>query len=251
MDINFMITKIALVSDVHSNKQALEAVLRDIEGNDCEEIINLGDSLAIGAEPVQVLNILKENNVESVLGNHDTYYLYGLDNQIDVCPVKHTGEYNHQKWTHDELGESYKEWVGGFPAIVQKTIGEKKLVCMHYPHLNDDNKPRFSLFTKEQSAEKLRVFFNMYAGDIFAFGHNHNPCAIYDEEIGRYYINPGSLGCSLDEYVSYAILSVNREKVSIEHRKVKYDKAMFISKMQEKKPPEYENVLKWFHGIDV
>ncbi len=246
-----MTKKIAIIADIHSNKEALQAVLEDIHREKCKDIINLGDCIAIGAEPAQVLNLINENKIQTVLGNHDTYFLYGLDDQNDICKDQQEGEYNHQRWTHKELNKDHHKFVGAFPSIIEKKLGEYKLLCMHYPHIIEDEKISFSLFTNEQSAENLRPFFDMYEGDIFAFGHNHSPCSIYDEERQRYYINPGSLGCSSDNFVSYAILSLDNDKVLIEHRKVKYNKDLFVSKMLEKKPPEYENILKWFHGVHI
>ena len=66
----------AIVSDVHSNIEALEAVLDDIHENECEEIICLGDLLGYGPSPRQVLKIAMDLFEFTLLGNHEEGILY-------------------------------------------------------------------------------------------------------------------------------------------------------------------------------
>jgi predicted phosphodiesterase len=66
----------AIVSDVHSNIEALEAVLDDIHENECEEIVCLGDLLGYGPSPRQVLKIAMDLFEFTLLGNHEEGILY-------------------------------------------------------------------------------------------------------------------------------------------------------------------------------
>ena len=66
----------AIVSDIHSNIEALEAVLDDIHENECEEIICLGDLLGYGPSPRQVLKIAMDLFEFTLLGNHEEGILY-------------------------------------------------------------------------------------------------------------------------------------------------------------------------------
>jgi hypothetical protein len=63
--------KLAIISDIHSNLEALTAVLNDISKKSVEKIISLGDNIGYGPEPEEVLIKLKYNNVKSILGNHE------------------------------------------------------------------------------------------------------------------------------------------------------------------------------------
>lgn len=66
----------AIVSDVHSNMEALEAVLDDIHENECEEIVCLGDLLGYGPSPRQVLKVAMDLFEFTLLGNHEEGILY-------------------------------------------------------------------------------------------------------------------------------------------------------------------------------
>ena len=65
--------KIAIITDVHGNLEALTSVLEDIKKNNFDEIICLGDSIDIGPNSKECIELLIENNVKSVLGNHEIY----------------------------------------------------------------------------------------------------------------------------------------------------------------------------------
>jgi len=70
------VKRTAIVSDVHSNIEALEAVLDDIHENECEEIVCLGDLLGYGPSPRQVLKIAMDLFEFTLLGNHEEGILY-------------------------------------------------------------------------------------------------------------------------------------------------------------------------------
>ncbi len=63
--------QVAIISDVHGNLEALQAVLRDMELCEVQEIVCLGDSLGYGADPEAVVKELRERQVPTILGNHE------------------------------------------------------------------------------------------------------------------------------------------------------------------------------------
>ena len=63
--------RLAVIADIHGNYQALRAVLADISKAGIDETLSLGDNIGYGPEPEEVINALKENNISSVLGNHE------------------------------------------------------------------------------------------------------------------------------------------------------------------------------------
>lgn len=71
--------RIAIISDIHGNLEAMEAVLNDIKKQDIDEVICLGDSISIGPNSKECVDLLIDNNIKSVLGNHEIYLLRGVD----------------------------------------------------------------------------------------------------------------------------------------------------------------------------
>jgi predicted phosphodiesterase len=63
--------RIAILSDIHGNLEAFKAVLSDMETSQVDEVMCLGDSIGYGPDPVEVLNLLREKNILSVMGNHE------------------------------------------------------------------------------------------------------------------------------------------------------------------------------------
>ncbi|MCI0655454.1 MAG: metallophosphoesterase, partial [Acidobacteria bacterium] len=63
--------KTAILSDVHSNVDALEAVLEDVESQDVDQVVCLGDSVGYGAQPRECLDLLFDRCCVIVAGNHD------------------------------------------------------------------------------------------------------------------------------------------------------------------------------------
>jgi len=63
--------KFAILSDIHGNATALKKVLKDIESFPVDLIISLGDNIGYGPEPEEVVNLIRERRIPSVIGNHE------------------------------------------------------------------------------------------------------------------------------------------------------------------------------------
>ncbi|MFC1886064.1 metallophosphoesterase family protein [Thermodesulfobacteriota bacterium] len=63
--------RIAVISDIHGNMEALDRVLSDIDRSDIDKIISLGDNIGYGSESDQVVHLIRKRNIESVMGNHE------------------------------------------------------------------------------------------------------------------------------------------------------------------------------------
>lgn len=74
--------RIALISDIHGNIDALEAVLEDIGRQRIDEILCLGDIVGYGAAPAECLQLVREHCTETILGNHDEYLVKGPENYV-------------------------------------------------------------------------------------------------------------------------------------------------------------------------
>ena len=71
--------KIGIISDIHSNIEALEQVIKFMEKENVDKIICLGDIIGIGPKSKETLQLILNSNIDIVLGNHDLYYTKGLE----------------------------------------------------------------------------------------------------------------------------------------------------------------------------
>ena len=73
--------KVAIFSDIHGNREALISIIKDIKKEGIKKIICLGDTIGIGPNPKECMDIIVDNNIKMVLGNHELYFIKGT--QID------------------------------------------------------------------------------------------------------------------------------------------------------------------------
>lgn len=110
--VNFLLevqmTKLAILTDIHGNNPALEAVLHDISTRDVDHIYCLGDVVGIGPDSNEVLEmILSRTDISFVVGNHDVAVMaafYGED-----VPKGHQNERHHHQWLADRINPVYIE----------------------------------------------------------------------------------------------------------------------------------------------
>jgi len=116
--------KIAVFTDIHGNLQALQSILDDIKDNNIDEIVCLGDVIAIGPQPKECLDLIIKNKVSMVLGNHELYYLKGtiIDDEMGI------NEIEHQKWVKNQLEEKHKVFLNSCSMKIEKNISNKKLL---------------------------------------------------------------------------------------------------------------------------
>ncbi len=98
--------RIAIISDVHANITALQAVLEDIEKRNVNKIFCLGDSIVKGANPEKVVDILKEKCEVMLIGNTD----YSVCNPEVI---------NKNYWTRKKIGEERAKYIYSLPVMYQ------------------------------------------------------------------------------------------------------------------------------------
>jgi predicted phosphodiesterase len=88
-----------LISDIHANLPAAESVLKTAQKHRVDEIIHIGDSIAIGPWPSETLDLLMDNGVRLLKGNHEE------DMYLELHPDNHlgTGEAEHNAWLKQQL----------------------------------------------------------------------------------------------------------------------------------------------------
>ena len=117
--------KIGIITDIHSNIQALNAVLNEFDKEKVDKIICCGDIIGIGINPEETVQTLmrRKDILISVAGNHEQYLLKGLPENIHDDKRKLSNdEIENHKWNHSKLSKQSKEFLGKLE--LSKNIGE-------------------------------------------------------------------------------------------------------------------------------
>lgn len=237
--------KIAIFSDIHSNLQVLEAIINDIKLNKYDEIICLGDILAMGPNPKECLDLMIKNNYKMVLGNHELYYLKGT--QID--DEMSQKEIEHQKWVKNQLNEKYREFLNKCPIKIGIDINGIKLLFQHFliNYNSKDSYPfeEINIIKKGTINEK----FKEVEADYIFIGHEHKEFEInlYNKKL----IDVGSSGCKKDNITFYTSITIENSIINIEKKYLSYDRENFVDSILNTDYPNKEEISKMFFGVEV
>jgi len=202
--------RLAVISDVHSNLEALRAVLKEVGE---EDIYCLGDSVGYCANPNEVLGLLRDRKVKTVMGNHD-----------DAALTGETGWFNSRAamavlWTRRTLTEEGIEYLRRLPLDLRV---EAEGVKTYMAHGSPDD--RLWEYVDPRTHEDLFPHYLSKTGcRLIALGHTHVPYEWRGE--GGCVFNPGSVGQPRDgdPRAAFAFVSIDGGRSSLEFRRVEYD----------------------------
>lgn len=234
--------KIAVLTDVHGNLPALQAVLRVIRREGCDAVINTGDTIGIGPYPAECLDlVLNTPGMVSIMGNHDAWFAYGLPEPQPSWMSN--GEARHQRWIHSCLDSSLRTVVGEWPYLIQNTIEGVRVSFLHYG-LTESGRSFIPIIRDPEPADLDEVFSNLDAEIVF-YGHHHP----YSDLVGKSrYINPGSLGCHTEPVARFAVLECREKRYQLEVRGVPYDDGALFRAFEKRDVPEREFICRAFFG---
>lgn len=193
--------RVGLVSDIHSNRIALEAVLEDMPAVD--QLFCAGDVVGYNPWPAECLETVREREIPTVMGNHDR--AVASDTAFRFNSMAKAGVEHARR----ELTEEQLKWLAGLPEERTELDGRVKTVHGH------PGNPDHYTYPEEFSPDLL--------GDeeLLVMGHTHVQAnGVYEEGI---VCNPGSVGQPRDSdpRAAYAIVDLDRREV--EERRVGYD----------------------------
>lgn len=202
--------RLALLSDVHSNLHALEAVLEDVGQADPDRVAFLGDAVGYNALPQACVEALAESCEVAVLGNHDQAVLEGGEEWFN--PAARAGV-QHSRKQLDEDGIAFLE--------------DMRLQCgfegVHLVH-GSPRGPTTEYVFPDAPGEKLAKIAHHHAVDgaeMVAMGHTHVPFVRKVEGVTLF--NVGSVGQPRDGDPRACWTLVDPESREVEHRRVDYD----------------------------
>ena len=239
--------KIGIITDIHSNDQALEAVLKEFEKIKVDKIICCGDIIGIGPKPEETVQELMKNKDKLIVvrGNHEQYLLKGLPKNVhDDKRAMSLEEIDNHEWTHSKLSENSKNFISQFKISNIIEIEEKKIYIVHYPN-NEDG--IYKKHIKNPTIKQNQEMFSGINADIFIYGHTHT--ISINNKNNKWYINSGSLGCPAKSNIANAgILEINKNEVYYKQLKIEYNVNEVIQEIERLKFPFYKGILKIFYG---
>jgi predicted phosphodiesterase len=220
--------KLALLSDIHANLPALEAVLADMDARRLPATYHLGDLVGYAPWPDETVALLRDRGITGIAGNYDST----VATDYRHCGCKYEDprqeELSHlsYEWTREHTSEATKRFLAQLPfrMDVRPNGGHSPgptVVLVHgTPTLNtlywtEDRSDSFCL--------KMAAAAGARKGDVICFGHTHKP---WHREIeGIHFVNTGSAGRPKDGdwRAGYVILDIGDRGPGVEFVRVEYD----------------------------
>ena len=238
--------RIAVLSDVHANLHALEAVLADIDAQGADRVFCLGDLVGYGAFPNEVIELIGERGIPTVMGNYDD----GVGYDKDECGCAYTDPEMKRLgdlslfWSREHVTPENKAFLRSLHPQIRLEAEGKRLLLVHGSprKINEylyENRPDHSFARLAEMSE----------ADVVVFGHTHLP---YSKEVaGVLFVNDGSVGKPKDGDVraGYALLDVRSNGVTVDFRRVAYDVAAAAAAVRASGlPPRFADLLETASG---
>lgn len=226
--------RVALISDIHANLEALESVLKDIESQQVDMIYCLGDVVGYGCDPIACLDLVKANCQLTLMGNHEWVALgrLSIDQLNDSAGVSIL-------WTREQLTDRELAIISEFP--LEATVNDALLV-----HASPFEPDAWHYILNNEAAA---VAFDNSNHSICFYGHTHVPMIFSRSNVGhlrqrvghdfmpdetaRYLINVGSVGQPRDHdpRACYAVYDTSDGEQEVTYHRVAYDIRLTQSKM--------------------
>jgi predicted phosphodiesterase len=232
--------RIAVISDIHGNWHALEAVLADLEREPVDEVWCLGDIVGYGPQPNRCVEETRTRSALCLVGNHDLAAL-GRADLTCFSPDATVSA----RWTADELTDSAREYLETL-----EPKGERPGVQLFH------GSPRDPVWEYILDESAVRGALELTTAELVLVGHSHIPIALQlsnggglagglakggsELELtdGRWLLNPGSVGQPRDGDPRAAYLLIDLESRHAHFRRVPYDLEQTQAEIREAGLPE-------------
>jgi diadenosine tetraphosphatase ApaH/serine/threonine PP2A family protein phosphatase len=231
--------RVAVISDIHANLHALEAVLEAIDADPPDALWCVGDLVGYGPRPNEVVALVRERAAISLLGNHDL----GVLGQLDLDEFSPDAAAS-ARWTQTVLLDEHR-------AYLESLSPQAKVEGAELYHAS----PRDPVWEYVITEEAARAALESTVAPVVLVGHSHIALAITlsdgrlegdlapgGSEVGlddgRWLLNPGSVGQPRDGDPRAAWLELDLPSGKARFRRVPYDIARTQSEIRERGLPE-------------
>jgi putative phosphoesterase len=214
------VERIAVITDIHANLPALEAVLEATNRTDVDAVYCGGDLVGYGPHPNEVCALIEKRGIPTIYGNYD----YAIARDLDDCGCAYRDRHERElgqlsvEWTLAHTDRRSKDFMRGLPFDLRFDLGDKRVRLVH----GSPRKVNEYLFADKPA----RTFERIAAGadgHVLVFGHTHQPWI--NEYGGVLFVNCGSVGKPKDgdPRAAFAVLELDEGQVMAEIDRVAYD----------------------------
>ncbi|HKR10354.1 MAG TPA: metallophosphoesterase family protein [Gemmatimonadaceae bacterium] len=240
----------ALISDIHANLPALQAVLRDIDRRKITAIYHLGDLTGYAPWPNEVVALLRERQIPGIAGNYDSTVATDYKHCGCRADTQYEEELSHisYEWTRQHVTAATKSYLAALPFRIDiRPLGGHlsgpTIVLLH------GNQTLNTVYVTEDRSdeflEKMAAGVSASSGDSVCFGHTHKPWQRVVN--GVRFVNTGSVGRPKDgdPRACYVLLSIRDSAVVAEFVRVEYDVELVAREIVTKGlPAEFGSVIR-------
>jgi predicted phosphodiesterase len=242
---------LALISDIHANLPALQAVLGDVDQRaDIDAVYHLGDLTGYASSPNEVVGLLRERGIAGIAGNYDSTVATDYKHCGCRADTQREEELSHisYEWTRKHVNDDTKRYLGALPfrLDIRPLGGHVSGPTITLVH---GNQTLNTVYVTEDRADsflrKMAGDVGARAGDAICFGHTHKPWARVVD--GIHFINTGSVGRPKDgdPRASYVLISVDGSTLESQAIRVSYDVEAAVRGLREAGlPDEFAEVLR-------
>lgn len=223
--------KIAVISDIHGNMEALNSVMNDIEKRDCDKVFVLGDYAMAGPEPNLAVDYfmskINNSNFTMIQGNTDLMITDYSDELYKMLKSKAPIMAEALRNDSELLNDNQKLFLKNLPPQREIEVDGIKFLLVHgSPRKNnEDIMPNLPM-------EKLEDMIKGVNANVILCGHTHIPCG-YQTQSKITVINDGSVGrpFTKNPQACYLIITIENGECTFEHQFIDYDKELASQKL--------------------
>ncbi|NQZ66619.1 MAG: metallophosphoesterase family protein [Lentisphaeria bacterium] len=213
----------AIVSDIHANRQAWEAILADMEKIGVDTVLCLGDVIGYGPEPSRVLESAYKHCSNFVLGNHDAVVGGRLDPDLFNDEARVVID-----WTCEQLNDD----VAKFFSVMPMSMSDEDFLCVHAEAANPErfgyiDTPELALESIMSCTERLTFVGHTHLPSVYAMQEGVMvPQATADFNIApdmRYLVNVGSVGDPRDGDKRASYVIYDQQQNTVHFRRIDFD----------------------------
>lgn len=238
--------KIGIISDIHSNLEALNGVLYELK--DCDEIVCLGDVCHFGADTNACFDtLLNLKNFSMVKGNHDSYSNKFYRGNYEIK----TELESYIEYMLLRTNSQYQEYISNLPYVISRNISGRRIAFTHFKW--DTSHETSSVPILPINNKDLNTIFSGVESEIVFFGHTHfsqDNIVYADDRRGTIrYINFGPVGTPhfSPALARFGVIEINdKGNVCVEKKAIPYDKSLTVSKIAKLNHPFVPFILKKF-----